>query len=150
MFLPFISNDMLTFEDASGCRRSYHVNNVQCLPQTGFYVASLEGDSNILIKSSEDQVRHAFQLIKQHRMPCPSLDMRPAYDGIVLIDYTNWEGKREVRTIFPLSLHFGSNVWHPEPQWLLEAFDLNISKPRSFAISGINNRQDVKLDFRRE
>lgn len=37
------------------------------------------------------------------------------------IDYTNWRGERALRVIRPLSIYWGSNQWHPEKQWLLDA-----------------------------
>lgn len=42
----------------------------------------------------------------------------------VLIDYTNWRGQRSWRRVRPVSLRFDSNQWHPEPQWLILAVDL--------------------------
>lgn len=41
----------------------------------------------------------------------------------VEIDYTNWRGERSIRTITSGRVKFASNEWHPEPQWLLEAYD---------------------------
>lgn len=41
----------------------------------------------------------------------------------VNICYTNWKGETSIRLIEPLRIYFGSNQWHPEEQWLLEATD---------------------------
>lgn len=57
----------------------------------------------------------------------------------VVIDYTNWEGKRSVRRIRPLQLSFENNEWHPETQWLLEAVDLDKGWTRSFALANIHS-----------
>lgn len=42
---------------------------------------------------------------------------------IVTIDYTNWRKERRLRKIVPVAITFGSNDYHPEPQWLLLAKD---------------------------
>lgn len=57
---------------------------------------------------------------------------------IVLIDYTNHAGVRSVREILPFEFHYMSNEWHPQPQWLLEAFDYDKDDVRYFAVSGIH------------
>jgi hypothetical protein len=59
----------------------------------------------------------------------------------VVIDYTNYRGERSTRTIGLLTtgIYFGSNEWHPEPQWLLEALDLEKMQPRVFAMKDIHS-----------
>lgn len=43
----------------------------------------------------------------------------------VYIHYTNWRGVTSLRKIRPTGrLLYTSNEFHPEPQWLLEAVDL--------------------------
>lgn len=42
-------------------------------------------------------------------------------DRRVLIDYTNWRGERDWRTVEPVGIFFGSNEWHKEKQWLMYA-----------------------------
>jgi len=48
--------------------------------------------------------------------------------------YTNWRGETSVRTITPIRVWFGSTDWHPEPQWLLRAFDHDKNAERDFAL----------------
>ena len=55
----------------------------------------------------------------------------------ILIRYTNYRGETALRRIIPISLRFGSTQWHPEPQWLLEAFDLDRRAARAFAFKDI-------------
>lgn len=57
----------------------------------------------------------------------------------VLIDYTNWQHKRSMRRIRPLRLVFENNEWHPETQWLLEAFDVGRGEVRTFALAKIHS-----------
>jgi predicted DNA-binding transcriptional regulator YafY len=68
--------------------------------------------------------------------------MTPAEEFVrrrtVKIDYTNWEGERATRLILPMALRFGTNIWHPVPQWLLEAFDLARNEERTFALKDIH------------
>ena len=51
--------------------------------------------------------------------------------------YTNYRGETGRRKIVPSSLRFGSTEFHPEPQWLLEAFDLEKQAARTFAMAAI-------------
>lgn len=60
-------------------------------------------------------------------------------DRHVLIDYTNWRGERALRKILPFGLVFGSNQFHPEPQWLVQALDLKKGENRSFALKDIHS-----------
>lgn len=61
----------------------------------------------------------------------------------VIIDYTNWRGKRSIRRIIPISVSFENNEYHTETQWLLEAVDLNDSdhKVKTFALKDIHSWQ---------
>lgn len=54
------------------------------------------------------------------------------------IDYTNWRGERGVRDIRPVRIEWGSNEWHPEPQWLLVAHDAGTNTERTFAMEKIH------------
>lgn len=58
---------------------------------------------------------------------------------IVEIDYTNWQGERGKRRIVPHRIEFGSNEWHPEPQWLLVAYDHDKNAMRFFAMASIHS-----------
>jgi predicted DNA-binding transcriptional regulator YafY len=57
----------------------------------------------------------------------------------IVIDYTNHRGERAWRSIKPVALRFGSTRWHREPQWLLEAYDLDKQTSREFALTGIHS-----------
>lgn len=59
----------------------------------------------------------------------------------IVIAYTNYKGISSVRRIIPKNIYFGSSKWHPEPQWLLEAFDLNKKAERHFAMTDIHSWQ---------
>ena len=56
----------------------------------------------------------------------------------VTIDYTNWRGERRQRRIVSCGIMFGSNEWHPEPQWLLLAKDEGDSTIKTFAMVNIH------------
>ena len=56
----------------------------------------------------------------------------------VVIDYTNYRGERAKRKIRPISIKFGSNQWHAEPQWLMDALDLDKNEVRTFAMRDIH------------
>lgn len=60
----------------------------------------------------------------------------PGAGEAVEIGYTNWRGEYAVRKIVPRSLWHGSTEWHPEPQWLITAHDVEKDAERDFALSG--------------
>lgn len=55
----------------------------------------------------------------------------------VVIRYTNYRGETADRRIVPIRIRFGSTEWHPEGQWLLEAFDLDRDATRAFALKDV-------------
>lgn len=64
----------------------------------------------------------------------------------VIIDYTNWRGKRRQRKISPLRINFSATEHHPEKQWLLVAVDVEKEDVRTFAMSNIHSwRSDDAL-----
>lgn len=48
--------------------------------------------------------------------------------------YTNWQGDIATRAARVIRLTYGSNEWHKQPQWLLEAFDIEKGEVRLFAL----------------
>ncbi|WP_287149596.1 hypothetical protein [Mesorhizobium sp.] len=50
--------------------------------------------------------------------------------------YTNWRGETSLRTITPDQVYYGATEWHPEPQWLLTAYDHDKLAVRDFALKG--------------
>ena len=69
----------------------------------------------------------------------PEADALPAF-GLaangrtqLLVVYKNWRGEVAERKIIPRRIWFGSNQWHPEPQWLLDAEDVAKGDVRSFS-----------------
>lgn len=61
----------------------------------------------------------------------------------VMIDYTNHAGMRTIRQIVPMlqerSFRFGSTEWHPETQYLLDAYDIQKDDLRTFAVKDIHS-----------
>ena len=55
----------------------------------------------------------------------------------VNIAYLNHRGERSTRTIKPRVLRFGTSDYHPDEQWLLEAFDYGKDAERTFAMRDI-------------
>mgnify|MGYP005864930371 CR=1 FL=1 len=48
--------------------------------------------------------------------------------------YTNYRGERSIRTAVPVILSWGQSQWHPRPQWLMTAFDMDKGAERTFAL----------------
>lgn len=63
---------------------------------------------------------------------------RTLTDDVVTIDYTNHRGERAMRHIRPGRIFYGKTEWHPEPQWLLKAWDFDKAAIRDFAMSSIH------------
>jgi predicted DNA-binding transcriptional regulator YafY len=61
------------------------------------------------------------------------------HSRLVSFTYTNWRGETGLRKVLPVMIMFGSTEFHPEPQWLLVAYDLNRQAQRTFAMSGIKD-----------
>jgi predicted DNA-binding transcriptional regulator YafY len=57
----------------------------------------------------------------------------------VKILYTNYRGETSLRIIQPIKIWYGVTNWHTEPQWLLEAVDLEKKANRSFAMKDIRS-----------
>lgn len=52
--------------------------------------------------------------------------------------YKNWRGEVRERKAVPEQLWFGASPWHPEPQWLLQAWDLEKEERRYFALRNVS------------
>lgn len=65
----------------------------------------------------------------------------------VTILYTNYRGETAPRRITPIAREwFGSSDWHPEPQWLFTAFDMDKEVFRDFARSGVKAWGQAAVD----
>lgn len=53
----------------------------------------------------------------------------------ITMTYRNWRGEVAQRTIRPVALWFGRTDWHPEPGWLLNAWDCDKGERRDFALA---------------
>lgn len=62
----------------------------------------------------------------------------PPRGGFVLIDYTNYKHEQYLRTIVPRYIRFGTTPYHAEPQWLLEAVDVE-KGPRTYALRDLHS-----------
>lgn len=61
-------------------------------------------------------------------------------DRAVEFFYTNYKGETGKRWATPLGLRWGSTEWHPEPQWLMRAFDHDKGAEREFALTDCDFR----------
>ncbi|MBC6714757.1 hypothetical protein H9Q09_00975 [Aurantimonas sp. DM33-3] len=60
--------------------------------------------------------------------------------------YTNWRGETATRTVRPIGISYASTEWHPEPGWLLHAYDDEKKAGRDFAFSGFAAPQPIASD----
>jgi len=61
----------------------------------------------------------------------------PVRDRVVVFLYENWRGETGWRYAIPTGLVFKATQHHPEPQWIMTAFDLDRMLGRDFALRGI-------------
>jgi hypothetical protein len=53
----------------------------------------------------------------------------------IRFNYTNYKGETEDRHVRPISMRFGTSLWHTEPQWLVKAWDFDRKQYREFALA---------------
>jgi hypothetical protein len=58
----------------------------------------------------------------------------------LVFSYRNWRGEVSERRVIPIRVWFGATEWHPEPQWFLNANDLDKGETRDFALRDIGAR----------
>lgn len=62
---------------------------------------------------------------------------------ILEFDYVNYKGEAGHRRVQFEQVRFGSSPWHQEPQWLMQAFDLDKNETREFALRDMKNIQEI-------
>lgn len=58
---------------------------------------------------------------------------------LVEFTYTNHSGITAHRKAVVIEFSYGATKWHPEPQMLMEGFDIEKRKPRTFATKDMLN-----------
>lgn len=61
----------------------------------------------------------------------------PKSDGAVRILYRNYKGETAWRIVTPEIIFYASNQWHPQPQWLMNATDVEKGELRTFALKDV-------------
>ena len=54
----------------------------------------------------------------------------------------NYRGETSVRLVRPIMISFGVTGFHPDPQWLLHAWDLRKEAERTFAVKDIKDWEE--------
>ncbi len=62
---------------------------------------------------------------------------KPGNQAIEIL-YTNYRGETSRRVIIPAAIRFGATEYHPDPQWLLDAYDVDKQAERTFALSDVH------------
>lgn len=52
----------------------------------------------------------------------------------VFMFYKNWKGQTGLRKIVPNKIEYKATEYHPEPQWILNAYDISKGADRDFAL----------------
>ena len=61
----------------------------------------------------------------------------------IVFEYTNHRGEHSTRRAKPEFIQWGSNEYHKDDQWILEALDLDKKAMRSFAMRDMSNVRNV-------
>lgn len=81
-------------------------------------------------------VLHTLACCQQPTSPAPAQDAEPVAGGTpITMTYRNYRGQVDQRTVVPTRIWFGSTDWHPEPGWLMSAYDLAKAAHRDFALA---------------
>jgi len=75
-------------------------------------------------------------------MSTSELSPAPPDTPIVRITYTNWRGVTSERRIIPREIRHGKCEWHPQPCYLLEAYDVDKQADRTFAMTDIHSWEE--------
>lgn len=65
----------------------------------------------------------------------------PCNNPILTFRYTNYKGNTGYRTVQVHGVYFGSTEYHPEPQWLMNAIDLDKKENRVYAMKDMTDVQ---------
>jgi hypothetical protein len=68
---------------------------------------------------------------------CPGMPIHGTHEAT--FTYRNWRGETAQRRVGVCSVWFGSTEWHPEPQWLMHAIDLEKMEARDFAMKDMTD-----------
>jgi hypothetical protein len=74
--------------------------------------------------------------------PMPLVMGATSEERTVTVRYRNHRGDVAVRRFIPHRVWFGATSWHPDPQWLIRAFDVDKQAERDFALADILGRPD--------
>jgi hypothetical protein len=61
--------------------------------------------------------------------------MAPQIKEALTFTYRNYRGEIAQRRVVPITVRWDATEWHPEPQWLLQAYDLDKCAIRDFAMA---------------
>ena len=95
----------------------------------GSPVGAGDGCGTFIPGTSAQAERAILALLRPEDAPTDPVRGEP-----VTLTYTNWRGETAERTIIPRRVWWGSTEWHPEPQWLLTAIDVEKQAERDFAL----------------
>lgn len=73
--------------------------------------------------------------------PTPAIPLDYPPGQFVVLDYTNYRGDRSQRVVAPVApfLRYGTSKWHPNPGWLLIAYDPKKGEVREFAMRWVHS-----------
>lgn len=101
-------------------------------------------DEHDIALLNRNQARALQKWLNDHYGPIPDKITLPFAGGAPKIraTYKNWKGNVRQRVIQPHQLFFGVTEHHPDPQWLMEALDIEKSAMRSFALRDLYDVQE--------
>lgn len=100
--------------------------------------ASHGPDLDVFVDRESGMAHKIPDNIDDDEVPFDEIPIEATRARIVEIDYTNYRGERSTRLIIPGRMHFGATEYHENPQWLLDAVDVQRSVNRTFALGDIH------------
>lgn len=113
--------------------------------KNGFWPARPhENTANVLARLCDEVAQFVDQATG--RGDYAEIEPVPLIGQPIMLSYKNYRGEISTRRITPLKPWYGSTEWHPEPQWLLKAFDHDKGAERDFALADFG-APAVKLEL---
>ena len=97
--------------------------------------------ANTSMHLTQDQVRAILPVLfnfvetGEVALPAAQVQAEPVAGTPITMTYRNYRGEVDRRTVLPTRIWFGSTDWHPEPGWLMSAYDLAKAAHRDFALA---------------
>lgn len=124
---------LLGYRNPPMTERSDRLVKLEAIPRCADCEANLEYIVRMAIGTVRIDDKTAVCFPCWHRR-YPKVPELPVFE----FEYTNHRGKNSRRRVIPERVLFNQTWWHPEPQWLLDAWDVDKNARCTFAMKDIH------------